>query len=168
MNLFALIAVGVDVQAQSLAVQVELVLATTLVQDLSNVTGIFDLPELDVTLALLDGVTNKLGGAGLTLCADNEGLLLLAGLVDHECSTLSILLCDLLGFNCGCELGREGQVLCGDTVLEAVWARVGKRVRTVKETSSRAMLKRAARRARLSRTRRATFSRCVINWLALN
>lgn len=120
MNLFALLVVGVDVQAQSLAVQVELVLATTLVQDLSNVTGIFDLPELDVTLALLDGVTNKLGGAGLTLCADNEGLLLLAGLVDHECSTLSVLLCHLLGLNCGCELGGEGQVLCGDTVLEAV------------------------------------------------
>ena len=55
MNLFALFVVGVEVQAQSLAVQVELVLATTFVQDLSNVTGIFDLTELDVTLALLDG-----------------------------------------------------------------------------------------------------------------
>lgn len=123
MKLFALFAVGVDIQAQSLAVQVELVLATALVQDLSNVTGIFDPPELNVTLALLDGVTNKLGGAGLTLCADNEGLLLLTGLVDHECSTLSILLCDLLGLNCGCEFGGEGQVLCGDTMLEAVRAR---------------------------------------------
>ena len=123
MKLFALFAVGVDIEAQSLAVQVELVLATVVVQDLSNLASILDLSELDVTLALLDGVTNKLGGAGLTLCADNEGLLFLAGLVDHECSTLSVLLCDLLGLNCGCELGREGQVLCGDGMLEAVWAR---------------------------------------------
>lgn len=127
MNLFALLAVGVDIEAQSLAVKVELVLATALVDDLSDVTGIFDLAELDVTLALLDGVTNELGGAGLTLCADNEGLLLLAGLVDHECSTLSVLLCDLLGLNCGCELGGEGQVLCGDIVLEAVCASRGQR-----------------------------------------
>ena len=123
MKLFALFAVGVDIQAQALAVQVELVLATAFVQDLSNVTSIFNLPELNVTLALLDGVTNKLRGAGLTLCADNEGLLLLAGLVDHECSTLSFLLCDLLGLNRGCEFGGEGQVLCGDTMLEAVQAR---------------------------------------------
>lgn len=111
MNLFALLVVGVDVQAQSLAVQVELVLATTLVQDLSNVTGIFDLPELDVTLALLDSITNELSRAGFTLCADNESLLLLAGLVDHECSALSVLLSDLLSFNSGGKLGGEGQVL---------------------------------------------------------
>jgi len=84
------------------------------------VTGIFNLPELDVTLALLDGVTNKLSGAGLTLCADNEGLLLLAGLVDHECSALSVLLCNLLGLNGGGEFGGEGQVLFGDIELEAV------------------------------------------------
>jgi hypothetical protein len=39
---------------------------------------------------------------------------------------------------------------------------------TVRETSSSMMLKRAALRTRLSRTSLDTFSRWVINWLALN
>lgn len=123
MNLFALFGLGVDIQAQPLSVQVKLVLATSLVQDLSNVTGIFDLSKLDVTLALLDGVTNKLGRAGFTLRADNEGLLFLTGLVDHECSTLSVLLCNLLGLNSSCELRGEGQVLWKVTSLVADWAK---------------------------------------------
>ena len=111
MNLFALLAARVDIQAQALGVEVELVLATVLLENLSNVTGVLNLTELNVTLALLDSVTDKFGRAGLTLGADNESLLLLAGLVDHECGTLGVLLSDLLGFNSGGELGREGQVL---------------------------------------------------------
>lgn len=118
MHLSGLLGPGIDIQAQSLSIQVELVLTTALVQDLSNVTGVFDLSELNVTLALLDGITNKLSGAGLTLGANNEGLLLLASLVDHEGSALGVLLCDLLGFNSSCELGGEGQVL-RDTCLVA-------------------------------------------------
>ncbi len=39
---------------------------------------------------------------------------------------------------------------------------------TVRETSSRTMLNLEALRARFSLTSLATFSRCVINWLALN
>jgi hypothetical protein len=50
--------------------------------DLSNVPGVLDLPKLDVTLALLDRISDKLGRAGFTLSADNERLLLLASLVD--------------------------------------------------------------------------------------
>lgn len=102
---------SIDVQAQALSVEVELVLATALLEDLCDVTGVFDLPKLDVTLALLDSVTNKLGRAGFTLCADNESLLLLAGLVNHERRALGVLLSDLLSLNSSGELGGEGQVL---------------------------------------------------------
>ena len=41
-------------------------------------------------------------------------------------------------------------------------------MRTVSETSSSRMLKRAALRERLSLTSLATISLCVISWLALN
>lgn len=71
-------------------------------------TSILDLTQLDVTLALLDGITNEFGGTSLTLGADNEGLLLLAGLVDQESSTLGFLLGDLLGFDSGSKFRREG------------------------------------------------------------
>jgi hypothetical protein len=45
------------------------------------------------------------------LSADYHGLLLLAGFVDNEGSALCFLLSDLLGFDSGCEFGREGEVL---------------------------------------------------------
>src|SRR4051794_20012083 len=111
MSLFDLLGVGVDVQAQALGIKVELVLAAVLLEDLGNVASVLDLTELDVALALLDGVTNELGRAGLTLCANNECLLLLTSLVDHERGTLGVLLGDLLGLNSGGELGGEGQML---------------------------------------------------------
>jgi hypothetical protein len=38
-------------------------------------------------------------------------LLLLPGLVDDEGGTLGVLLGNLLGFDCGGELGGEGKVL---------------------------------------------------------
>jgi hypothetical protein len=100
--------VSIDIQAQALGIEVKLVLATVLMENLGNLTSIFDLPELNITPALLDSVTNELGRAGLTLCADNESLLLLAGLVNHERSTLSVLLSDLLSLNSGGELRGEG------------------------------------------------------------
>jgi hypothetical protein len=80
-------------------------------QNLCNVPCILELPEINVTPALLDGVTNQLSGAGLTLGANDGGLLLLTGFVDDESGTLGLLLCDLLGFDCGGELGGEGEVL---------------------------------------------------------
>lgn len=106
-----LLGVHVDVQAQALGVQVQLVLAAALLQDLGNVARVLDLPKLDVTLALLDRVSNQLGGAGLTLGTDNESLLLLAGLVDQESRPLGFLLSNLLGFDGGREFGGEGQML---------------------------------------------------------
>jgi hypothetical protein len=81
--------------------------------------GVLDLAQLNITLALLDGVTNQLGRAGLTLGADNEGLLLLAGLVDNEGGTLGVLLGNLLGFNGSGELGGEGQVLDSEVAVSA-------------------------------------------------
>lgn len=105
----SLLAEGIDIETQTLSVEVDLVVA--LLQDGSNISGVLKLAELNVTAALLDGVTDELGGAGLTLGADDHGLLFLAGLVDDESGALSFLLSDLLGFDCGGELGREGEVL---------------------------------------------------------
>jgi hypothetical protein len=105
----SVMAEGIDVKAKTLGVEVDLVVA--LLQDGGDVSGVLELTQLDVTAALLDGVTNQLGGTGLTLGADDHGLLLLAGLVDDEGGTLGFLLGDLLGFDCGGELGREGKVL---------------------------------------------------------
>jgi hypothetical protein len=98
-----------NIQAQAIRVQVHLVLA--LLQDLSNVLRVLELPQVNIGPRLLDGVTNELGGSCLTLGADDCSLLFLAGLVDDEGGSLSLLLCDLLGFNSGGELGREGQML---------------------------------------------------------
>ena len=100
---------GIDVETKTLGVEVDLVVA--LFQDGGDVSGVLELTELNVTAALLDGITNQLGGTGLTLGANNHGLLLLASLVYDEGGALGFLLGDLLGFDCGGELGREGEVL---------------------------------------------------------
>ena len=100
-----------DVQAQAIRVEVDLVGA--LLQDLGDVAGVLELAQVDVGARLLDGVTDQLGGAGLTLCAHDGGLLLLAGLVDDEGGALGFLLGDLLGFDGGGEFGGEGEVLGG-------------------------------------------------------
>jgi hypothetical protein len=135
------VAEGVDVKAKTLGIEVDLVVA--LLQDGGDVSGVLELTQLNVTAALLDGVTNQLGGTGLTLGANDHGLLLLAGLVDDEGGALGFLLSDLLGFDCGGELGREGKVLrkmlAGESLASrALW-------RTVNETSSSIMLNLAAR-----------------------
>lgn len=100
-----------DVETQALGIQVHLVLRV--LQDLRNVLGVLELPQVDVGAGLLDGVTDELGGTCLTLGADDGGLLLLAGLVDDESSALGFLLSDLLGFDGGGELGGESKVLRG-------------------------------------------------------
>jgi hypothetical protein len=110
-RLFLIFRTGIDVQAQTLGVKVKFVPATGFLQDLRNISGVLDTSKLDVTLALLDGVTDKFGGAGFTLGPDNGGLFLLAGLVDEESGSLGILLGDLFGFNGGGELGGECEVL---------------------------------------------------------
>lgn len=50
-----------DVQAQTLVVKVQLVPAAVLLEDSGNLSGVLDLAQLDITLALLDRVTNQLG-----------------------------------------------------------------------------------------------------------
>lgn len=101
----------IDVQTKTLRIQVQLVLATRFLQDLSNLSGVLDPTKLDVALALLDRLTDKFRGAGFTLCTDNRSLFLLASLVDEEGSPLGLLLRDLLGFDGGGEFGGEGQML---------------------------------------------------------
>lgn len=100
-----------DIEAQAVRIQVHLVLA--LLQDLGNVLGVLEFPQVDIGPGLLDGITNELGGTCLTLGADDGSLLLLAGLVDDEGGPLSLLLRNLLGFDCGSELGGESQMLDG-------------------------------------------------------
>ena len=104
-----LLGVVADVEAETLGVEVDLVVA--LLEDLNNGLGVVELTQVDVRSALLDGVTDELGRAGLTLGSDDHGLLLLSGLVDDEGGTLGVLLGNLLGFDCGGELGGEGEVL---------------------------------------------------------
>lgn len=74
-------------------------------------SGVLDLPQLDVALALLDRLSDELRRAGLTLGTDNKCLLLLASLVNKECGTLGFLLGDLFRFDGGGEFGGEGKVL---------------------------------------------------------
>lgn len=50
-----------DVQAQTLVVQVQLVTATVLLDNSGNLSGVLNLTQLNITLALLDRVTNQLG-----------------------------------------------------------------------------------------------------------
>lgn len=98
-----------DVKTETLGVEVDLVVA--LLKDGCNGLGVVELTQVDVRPALLDGVTDELGRTSLTLGSDDHGLLLLPGLVNDEGGTLSILLSNLLGFDSGGELGREGKVL---------------------------------------------------------
>ena len=148
-----------DVQTEALAIKVDLIAA--LLQNLCNIPLVLEFSQVNITPALLDSVSNQLGGTGLTLCADDGGLLLLAGFVDNEGGALSFLLCDLLGFYCSCELGGEGEML--GSVSGGVAGKVLKGRPTVKETSSSMMLNLAALLTRLSRTSLETFSRCVIS-----
>jgi len=87
-----------------------------MLQNTRDILCILKLPQINVTSALLDGLTNQLGGTGLTLGADDGGLLLLAGFVDHEGGALGFLLGDLLGFDGGGEFGGECEVLMGGLV----------------------------------------------------
>lgn len=99
------------VEPQTLRVQEQLVLAAALLQDLRNVPRVLDLAQLDVALALLDRLADKLRRPRLTLRAHNKRLLLLACFVDQERGALGLLLGDLLRFDGRGEFGREGQVL---------------------------------------------------------
>lgn len=99
------------VETQALRIKQEPVLSATVLHDLRNVPRVLQLLQLDVRAVPLDRVSDQLRGACLTLRPDNHGLLLLAGLIDNECRTLSLLLCYLLGLD-GCrELGGKSKVL---------------------------------------------------------
>ena len=110
MGLFVLIRLR-NVEPQSIRIQIQFILPSRFLKDLSNVPRILNPPEIHVASALLDGVTNQFCGTGFTLGADDGGLFFLTGFVDDEGCALSFLLGDLLGFNCGGELGGEGEVL---------------------------------------------------------
>jgi hypothetical protein len=99
------------VQAQTLGIKHQSVLATRFLHLRSNEAGILNLLQLEVGLVLLDGLTNQLSGASLTLGPDDHRLLLLASFVDDKGSALGILLGNLLGFDGSGEFGGESQVL---------------------------------------------------------
>jgi hypothetical protein len=98
-----------NVKTQTIRVKVDLV--ARVLQNLRNIPCVLKLSQINVRPALLDGITDKFSGTGLTLSTDNGGLLLLAGFVDDEGGTLSFLLCNLLGFDGGSEFGGKGEVL---------------------------------------------------------
>lgn len=119
--LFILVLTGLaDVQAQTLRVEVDFVLG--LLQDARDVLGVLELPEVDVRVALLDGVTDQLGRARLTLRPYDHGLLLLSRLVDDEGGALGFLLRDLLGFYGGGEFGGEGELLFVGIEMVSSWS----------------------------------------------
>lgn len=49
----------IDVQPKTFGVQVQFVPSTVFLKNLGDVSGVFDLPKLDVALALLDRVSDK-------------------------------------------------------------------------------------------------------------
>ena len=107
-----------NIEPQPLRIQIHLI--TPILQNARNVLRVLKLPQIDVAAALLDRVTDELGGAGLTLRAHDHGLLFLPGLVDDKGGALRFLLRDLLGFDGGGEFGREGEVLSYALVLDCV------------------------------------------------
>ena len=154
-----------NIQPQPIRIQIQLIPSTRILQNTRNLSGIFDPPQIHIAAALLDGVTDQLGRASLTLGAHHSGLFFLAGFVDDEGGALGFLLGDLLGFHGGGEFGGEGEVL--EMMLSARvsmgYGIVRKVMLTVRETSSSIMLNLAALLARFSLTSLATFSRCVIS-----
>jgi len=98
-----------DIETQARGIQIHLVLGR--LEDLCNVLGVLELPQVDIRPRLLDCVTDELSGSCLTLGADDGGLLLLASLVDDEGGSLRLLLGDLLGLDGGGKFGGEGEVL---------------------------------------------------------
>lgn len=78
-------------EAQSLCIQEELVLPSSLGQDCGNAPCILNSPKLDIASRLLDCITNKLGRAGFSLCFNNHSLLLLTSTIDNKGSSLGFL-----------------------------------------------------------------------------
>ena len=110
--LFRLFSISLlDVEAQTLGVQVQLVSRASLLNDLCDLSRVLDSLQVDIRSALLNSISNKLGRSSLTLCSHNHRLLLLAGLIDHKGCALGFLLGNLLGFDCSSEFRREGKVL---------------------------------------------------------
>ena len=99
------------VEPQPVRIQIQLVLPSTLLQNLRNIPRVLDPPEIHITARFLDGVTDEFGGASFSLGAHDGGLLFLASFVDDEGGALGFLLGDLFGFDGGGEFGGEGEVL---------------------------------------------------------
>ena len=113
-SLFLLLIRLRDIEAQAVGVEVELVLAAGLLQQLRDAAGVLDAAQVDVAAALLDGVADEFRAAGLALRPHHRRLLLLPRLVHHEGGPLRFLLRHLLRFDGGREFGGEGEVLSED------------------------------------------------------
>lgn len=94
-----------NIQTQAFRVQVQLILPTTLLQNLRNRSGVLNSLQVDIGARLLDGVSDQFGGSCFSLGADDHGLFLLSGFVDYEGGALGFLLGYLFGFDGGCEFG---------------------------------------------------------------
>jgi len=110
--LFGLVFIALcDIESQTLRIQIQLVPSTSLLQDLGNGSRVLDSLQINIRPTLLNSVSNQLCRSCLTLGSNNHSLLLLAGFVNNKCGSLCLLLCNLLCFDSGRELGRECKVL---------------------------------------------------------
>mmetsp|Transcript_28017 Transcript_28017/g.47960 ORF Transcript_28017/g.47960 Transcript_28017/m.47960 type:complete len:234 (+) Transcript_28017:318-1019(+) len=114
---FGLVAADVvteGVDHETVAVQVHLVAA--LGDSLGDLLRRLNTTKLQESRVVLDGISDKLGGLGLSLGSDDNRLLLLQGTLHNVLGTLTVLLGHLLGLHRRCVLLREGQVGDGHIV----------------------------------------------------
>ena len=105
---------GRTVEQERVGVEHELV--ARVCDERRNLPRRLELAELQEALVLLDGLSDELGGAGLSLGLDDDALLLLERLVDEVRRALGRLLRDLLRLDRVREGGRERDVRDRDVV----------------------------------------------------
>lgn len=112
--------IRLTIKQQALSIKHNLV--PTLAQCRRNLPSRLQPSQLQETLVAPDCLSDKLSGPSLSLCSDDDGLLLLDRLVDQERRSLSDLLGDLLCLDGVSELGGESDVGDGDIVQDKVEA----------------------------------------------
>ena len=96
------------IKQQALGIQHQLV--PTVAHHARNLPRRLQPPQLQKPFILSDGLTDQFSRFRFTLSSDDDGLLLLDGLVDEVGGFLGRLLGDLLRFDRFGERGREGDV----------------------------------------------------------
>mmetsp|Transcript_22447 Transcript_22447/g.65256 ORF Transcript_22447/g.65256 Transcript_22447/m.65256 type:complete len:294 (+) Transcript_22447:99-980(+) len=106
--------------AKEKGVRVEVDLVLGVGDDVGDLSRHVQAAELHEARVLLDGLADELRAPRRTLSADNDGLLLLLGLVHNEFCTLRLLLSDLLALHSSFILAREVEVGNGHVLHDDV------------------------------------------------